>query len=210
MKRTGHMVLAMLTFCVCLAGGLRAAAAQVGGGWTEIQPGEAPAGTHDRIKRAAGELRGAVDGVGMHASVKDIATLQTLSCIFQRMDRDVIDEYFSGTRQLEADVTLPRSSIAGELRGSGWQLVKAATDSVGLGTPHLGIFAGLDRRFRLNSIRDAEDGEAQIYLNGSLAWKGKSPGEAFFVRAGCRGPLGAGAAKLKVRNVKIFSGGDAE
>lgn len=211
MKRTGHIVLAMLAFSVCMAGGVRVAAAQVGGGWTEIQPGEAPAGPHDRIKRAAAEIHGAIDGAGMAGSAKDAATLQTLSCIFQRVDRDVLDEYFSGTRQLQADVTIPRSSITDGLRGSAWQIVKAASDSVGLGEAHLGIFAGMDgQRVRLNSIRDADSGVAWIYLDGSLAWKGKSPGEAVFARVGCRGPLGAGAAKIKLRNVKIFSGGDAE
>src|SRR5262249_45800678 len=94
----------------------------------------------------------------------------------------------------------------------GWQLVKAAADA---GSTLLGDRGGLlaalsGRPFRINLIHDADAGELHVYLDGRSVWTGRSPGSTVFARRGCYGPLQAASARIKLRRVKLFSGGDAE
>lgn len=203
MIRTAHGILALLTFTVCLTGGLSTAAAQVGPGWTEISPGEIHGASHDRARQVADDVRTA------GASFEGVEALQLVSCVFHRVDRRYLDEYHRGTRQLQADVTIAPgddSSLASAVRG-GLHLVKAATE---VGGAVLGDRGGLvaalsGQPFRLNLVRDADAGELHVYINGLAVWTGRNPGSTFFARHGCFGPLETAASRIKLRHVKLFS-----
>lgn len=211
MLRTSHGILALLTFTICLTGRLSTAAAQVGTGWTEIPRDEIREAPHDRVQQVTDDVRTAGS-----ASLEGAEALQLVSCVFHRVERRYLDEYHRGTRQLQADVTLaePRdapSPLSGALRG-GWQIVKAAADA---GNAVLGdrggILAALSGRpFRINLIHDADAGELHVYINGLAVWTGRTPATTFFARRGCYGPLQAASARIKLRHVKLFSGGESE
>ncbi len=210
MLRTAHGILALLTFTVCLTGRLPIAAAQVGAGWTEIPRDEIRETPHDRVKQVTDDVRTAGS-----ASLEGVEALQLVSCVFHRVERRYLDEYHRGTRQLQADVTLAEpagdSPLSGALRG-GLQIVKAAADA---GNAVLGdrggILAALSGRpFRINLIHDADAGELHVYINGLAVWTGRSPATTFFARRGCYGPLQAASARIQLRHVKLYSGGDRE
>lgn len=212
MLRTAHGILALLTFAVCLTGRLPTAAAQVGTGWTEIPRDEIRETPHDRVQQITDDVRTAGS-----ASLEGVEALQLVSCVFHRVERRYLDEYHRGTRQLQADVTLAEpasdapSPLSGALRG-GWQIVKTAASA---GNAVLGdrggILAALSGQpFRLNLIHDADAGELHVYINGLAVWTGRSPATTFLARRGCYGPLQAASARIKLRHVKLFSGGESE
>ncbi len=204
MIRTAHGILALLTFTVCLTGGLSTAAAQVGTGWTEISPGEIHGASHDRARQVADDVRTA------GASFEGVEALQLVSCVFHRVDRRYLDEYHRGTRQLQADVTIAPpgddSPLSSAVRG-GLQLVKAAGDVGGavLGGRGNLVAALSGQPFRINLVRDADAGELHVYINGLAVWTGRNPGSTLFARRGCFGPLDAAASRIKVRHVKLFA-----
>lgn len=223
MTRTNFTVLAALTLSGWLSWGARTAHAQVGTGWTEITPpSDLQVEAHEVIKSFPADTHEAVNGGGHYSNEHGVETFEIENRTSNRVERRFRDDYHSGTRQFEADVTVlgPTNDesihqIFSDKPHHPWLLLRTEAKDGGSLRVNLhggggsGVIAtGLHGKpFRLNTINNADTGETRIYINGALKWKGKHPGGTFFTKYGCYGTLGAASAKVEFKNVKMFSGG---
>jgi hypothetical protein len=194
--------------------------AQIGTGWKQIFPASnIQVETHDKINEFPGTSTSIVNGGGIYSKSGNVETFQLVNTTSNRVERRYHDEYSSGTRQLQADITIfapsNNESIHQIFNGptGPWLIVRELNTSggsvrMGGGTKSGLLATGLyGKSFRLNSINNANTGATKIYINGSLVWTGTNPGGTFYTKYGCYGTLGAASAKIQFRNVALFSGG---
>src|SRR5215470_8083424 len=184
----------MATFAVIAIAGPRISRAQVGTGWTEVHPAShIQVEAHDKIKQFPGDSRTAINDGGSYSNSDGVETFEIKNRTANRVERRYLNDYRSGTRQFQADVTIFEPSdmesihqIFHGTHGGPWLIVRQLSERGGSvrmgGETHSDIFAtGLyGKAFRLNSVHDADKGEVWIYINGSLMWKGKSPDGYFY------------------------------
>src|SRR5262249_53992399 len=107
MTRTGITTVAALAFTCWLSTHAPRAHAQVGTGWTEITPpSDIQVEAHDVIKSFPGDSHEAVNGGGRYTSAHGVGTLAIEGHTSNRVERRFRDDYHSGTRQFEAEVTV--------------------------------------------------------------------------------------------------------
>ena len=208
MKQANRTVLATLALSLSLAVTAQMASAQIGSGWTQIFPSSnIQVETHDHINQFPG------------ASTSTNSPHATAAARSGTVERRYRDEYSSGTRQFQADITIStpsnNESIHQIFNGptGPWLIVReenlnGGSVRMGGGTKSGLLTSGLyGKSFRLNSINNVNTRATRIYINGSLVWTGTNPGGTFYTKYGCYGTLGAASAKIQFRHVKMFSGG---
>ncbi|PYX92211.1 MAG: hypothetical protein DMG67_07600 [Acidobacteria bacterium] len=220
MKQANRTVLATLALSLSLAVTAQMASAQIGSGWTQIFPSSnIQVETHDHINQFPGASTSIVNGGGRYSNSGGVETFQLVNTTSNRVERRYRDEYSSGTRQFQADITIStpsnNESIHQIFNGptGPWLIVReenlnGGSVRMGGGTKSGLIATGLyGKSFRLNSINNVNTRATRIYINGSLVWTGTNPGGTFYTKYGCYGTLGAASAKIQFRHVKMFSGG---
>jgi hypothetical protein len=217
---TDRTVRAKLAVSLLLAVATHMAYAQIGSGWKQIFPASnIQVETHDHINQFPGSSTSIVNGGGIYSNSGVVETFQLVNTTSNRVERRYHDEYSSGTRQFQADITISapsnNESIHQIFNGSTgpWLIVRELNTSggsvrMGGGTKSGLLATGLyGKSFRLNSINSATTHATRIYINGALVWQGTNPGGTFYTKYGCYGTLGAASAKIQFRNVRLFSGG---
>jgi len=194
--------------------------AQIGSGWTQIFPQSTlQTEVHDVFHMFPGTTTSITIGGVVYTNSGGVETYQLVNTTSNRVERRYHDEYSSGTRQFQADITIFAPSNGESIHQifngptGPWLIVREQNTSggsvrMGGGTSSGTLATGLyGKTFRLNSVNTMATRDTRIYINGSLAWEGKNPGGTFYTKYGCYGTLGAASAKIQFRNVKLFSGG---
>ncbi len=226
MTRTSITVVAALAFTCWLSTHAPCAHAQIGPGWKEITPpSDIQVEGHDVIKSFPGDTREAADAGGRYTNAHGVETFEIEDRTSNRVERRFRDDYHSGTRQFEAEVTIfaPTNDecihqIFSDQPHHPWLLLRAEAANGGslkVAVDHgagSGVIAtGLHGKpFRLNTIDNADTGDVRIYIDGKLRWQGKQPRGTYFHKYGAYGTLGAASAKVQFKNVRMFEGGRSE
>jgi hypothetical protein len=226
MTRTSFTVVAALAFTCWLSAHAQRTHAQIGPGWKEITPpSDIQVEGHDKIKSFPGDTREAVNASGRYTNAHGVETFEIEDRTANRVERHYRDDFHSGTRQFEAEVTIfaPTNDecihqIFSDQPHHPWLLLR--TEAADGGSLKVALHDGAGSRiiatglhgkpFRLNTIDDADTGEVRIYIDGKLKWTGKQPRGTYFHKYGAYGTLGAASAKVQFRNVKMFEGGRPE
>lgn len=186
-------------------------------GWTEFTPpSKLQVETHGEIHEFPGDTASITNGGGRYTNSGGVETFELVNNQSNRVERRYLDDYSSGRRQFQADITIfaPSSNetVHQIFNGPDGPWLLMPEESTSGGSIRLGgrVFSGLlatslyGKSFRLNTINDIS-GDTQVYINGVLKWTGKHPGGSFYTKYGCYGGLvGAPSAKIQFSNVKIF------
>jgi hypothetical protein len=188
----------------------------IGTGWTEFSPpSKLQVETHDEIREFPGDTTNITNGGGRYTNSGGIETFELVSNESNRVERRFADDYSSGRRQFQADVTIfppsDNETVHQIFNGPAgpWLLMPVERTSggsirLGGGTSSALLATCLyGKSFRLNTINDIS-GDTQVYIDGVLKATLKHPGGSFYTKYGCYGTLRTASAKIEFSNVKMF------
>jgi hypothetical protein len=188
----------------------------IGTGWTEFSPPSIlQVETNDEIHEFPGDTTSITNGGGRYTNSGGVETFELVNNDSTRVERRYLDDYSSGRRQFQADITIfapsNNQSVHQIFNGPAgpWLLMKE--ESTGGGSIRAGgqTSSGLlatdlyGKSFQLNTINDIT-GDTQVYINGVLKATLKHPGGTFYTKYGCYGSLKTAPAKIQLSNVKMF------
>jgi hypothetical protein len=185
-------------------------------GWTEFSPpSKLQVETHDEIHEFPGDTTNITNGGGRYTNSGGVETFELVNNESTRVERRYLDDYSSGRRQFQADITIfapsHDPSVHQIFNGDAgpWLLMKEESTSGGSIRAGGQIFSDLlatglyGKTFRLTTINDIS-GDTQVYINGVLKATFKHPAGAFYTKYGCYGSLKTAPAKIQFSDVKMF------
>ena len=197
------------------------ASAQIGSGWTLQAFSERfEYESNDILITISPPPASFNNGYCEYDNTGGVETFQLLSSHSNRAEIRPNDDYSSGSRQFQADVSVSPPSVDECIHqifndsAAPYLLLREETNSNGslkvalhtgggasnLATNLYGVW------FRLNSINNMNNSNVCLYVNGSLVWSGQNPGGTFYTKYGAYGTHTI-PAQIQFKNVKLFSGG---
>jgi hypothetical protein len=206
----------MSTHTIGTANQVSASAGPIGTGWTEFSPPSVlQVETNEEIHEVPGDTTSITNGGGRYTNSGGVETFELVNNESTRVERRYRDDYSSGRRQFQADITFfapsHQESVHQIFNGPKGPWLLMPVESTGGGSIRLGggthsdlLATGLYRKsFRLNTLNDIS-GDTQVYIDGILKTTVKHPGGTFYTKYGCYGSSKTAPAKIEFRNVRMF------